>query len=135
MGAEVEVTPGVEAGITAAVETVMGDNPYFPAEAQESSPEQSSEEQVGDPASQEGEQASDQAQDDPEPTFDIETDRAAGINVDSPEYKHFQGHYTRATQALKKSPEKPERDLGSEIDALKALVCESNPQAAPCVEP
>lgn len=106
--------------VSEAVETVLGDNPYFPAEQQDSPSAQSAEGQAGDESSDgdDGQTVADQAQGDPEPTFDVEADKAAGINVESTEYKHFQAAFTKLRQADKAAPKK-ERDFAAEIDALK----------------
>lgn len=60
---------------------------------------------------------SQQAQDQPEPTFDTETDASNGLDVTSPEYKHFQAAFTRARQNDKPNG----RDIGAELDEIRAL--------------
>jgi hypothetical protein len=84
--------------------TQMGPNPYFPDE--ELPPEQGASADPGQPAPEDG-------QENPEPTFDPVEDAAAGIDVNSPNYKHFQAAFTRKMQAAKG------RDLAAELDAMK----------------
>jgi len=80
----------------------MGDNPYFPAddspqpqetEVPEGETQVAADEAIPSTEEPEGEQRTDQ-----EPTFDIETDRNNGIDVDDPNYKHYQAAFTRARQ-------------------------------------
>lgn len=84
----------------------MGINPYFDEaepEQQETAPEDGA--ALDAPASDDGQQDDyQQAQGEPEPTFDTEQDAAAGIDVNSPEYKHFQAAFTRHTQRRTQAP-------------------------------
>lgn len=72
----------------------MGENPFFPT--QEPDP------QVGEPEQSASQDPSTNTPEIPvepaAPTFDPATDRQAGINVESSEYKHFQAAFTRARQ-------------------------------------
>lgn len=79
-----------------------GENPYFPQEP------------VAEEAPVPTEQASEQPA---QPTFDAETDAAAGFDVNSPEYKHFQAAFTRARQADKA---KLEESISERVTALEA---------------
>lgn len=63
-----------------------GENPYFPSEVEAADAPEPTPEPAPEPA---------------QPTFDAETDAAAGFDVHSPEYKHFQAAFTRARQADK----------------------------------
>lgn len=90
-----------------AAEPVIGINPYFPDESQEAAPVEPEAQDAPAPAA------------DAAPTFDPATDAAAGIDVNSPEYKHFQAAFTRSTQRAKS-------ELETELDRrLAALETQS----------
>jgi hypothetical protein len=92
-------------------ETPMGPNPYFPEEQ-----DASAKDPATDPTGAENAPPVEgQEEGSPDPTFDVEADRAAGLNVDSPEYKRFAEAFAR-----KAAPKAPERDLAAEMDALRA---------------
>jgi hypothetical protein len=57
---------------------------------------------------------------DNEPTFDIETDRANGIDVNDPSYKHFQAAFTRRRQSDKSDLEKQLEAMQARLDANDA---------------
>ena len=85
----------------------LGTNPWFPEETEtapaQTQPASSDEETeatdqlASEPGEQEVVEAANQ-----EPTFDLEEDRRRGIDVDDPNYKHFQAAFTKATQRHKK---------------------------------
>jgi hypothetical protein len=85
----------------------MGENPFFSEEVQAKDTEQDLSpegEELDDTASPEGQQDGQyeaQENESPEATFDPEQDAANGIDVESPDYKHFQAAFTRATQRAK----------------------------------
>lgn len=103
----------------------MGSNPFFPDEpANESEQDLSPEgEELDDSAFLDGEQQDDyqqeaQGEETPEATFDPEQDAANGIDVESPEYKHFQAAFTRATQRAKAQAASKQRDT-AEFDEFR----------------
>jgi hypothetical protein len=98
-----------------------GDNPYFSTPAP--TPQAAGSEQ--DTAAN-GPDASDLGQPEVvtapanEPTFDIDTDRANGIDVNDPSYKHFQAAFTRRRQSDKTDLEKQLEAMQARLDAADA---------------
>ena len=99
-----------------------GDNPYFPVNQDASA---GAEDDQGDDMGLSGEsaQGNAQGQDAPEPTFNEEQDRAAGINVDDPVYRKAM------TLLAKSAPAETDEEVDARaVAARKRLVEEQQAQ-------